>query len=289
MNAKNLAYRAREYLNAQSLLDLHRASDADVNEEAMSLAVMRNSILAATESPNDEPQSPLTLAVRDYLLVECDFEQYRVEGRDLERTARKAERMRAALEGQLVAGVSGAPTDKQAVESTSSQVSRIVIAIDKSEQADWAIEVGSRLASKISGQILLLHVVQPEIGIAEDFVTGQSLDSIHSKEGKELLDEVMRCLAPALGARQMLRYGHASDEIVAAAEEWGADMIVLGTHGRGRVAQFFLGSTADEVIRRAHCPVLTIGHEPRFEKSELPNYSRRVESRSNLMAAFGRG
>jgi Ala-tRNA(Pro) deacylase len=49
---------------------------------------------------------------------------------------------------------------------------------------------------------------------------------------------------------------------VQAAHDWGADLIVIGTHGRGRFSSFILGSTAEAVIRRATCPVLTVAHDP---------------------------
>ena len=51
-------------------------------------------------------------------------------------------------------------------------------------------------------------------------------------------------------------------EILRTALDWRADVIVMGPHGRGRVARFLLGSVAEEVIRRAACPVVTVAHEP---------------------------
>ena len=60
----------------------------------------------------------------------------------------------------------------------------------------------------------------------------------------------------------MLRTGAAAEEIVAAARLWEADLIVMGSRGRGKLAQLLLGSTAEAVIRGASCPVLAVGHEP---------------------------
>jgi nucleotide-binding universal stress UspA family protein len=56
----------------------------------------------------------------------------------------------------------------------------------------------------------------------------------------------------------MLLEGEPAETIIEAAKEWRADAIVLGSDSRGRLAHFLLGSTADTVIRRAPCPVLTV-------------------------------
>ena len=78
----------------------------------------------------------------------------------------------------------------------------------------------------------------------------------------ELLAAARERIGPSLHVEQLVREGEAGDEIVGAAREWDATLVVMGTRGRGRLASFLLGSTADEVVRRAHCPVVTVGHEP---------------------------
>ena len=52
--------------------------------------------------------------------------------------------------------------------------------------------------------------------------------------------------------------GHPADAIVREARERGADLIVMGTHGRTGLAKLFLGSVASRVVTAAHCPVLTV-------------------------------
>jgi nucleotide-binding universal stress UspA family protein len=54
----------------------------------------------------------------------------------------------------------------------------------------------------------------------------------------------------------------ASDEILQVADEIGADLIVLGTHGRTGLGRLLMGSVAEQVVRRARCPVLTVRHLP---------------------------
>jgi universal stress protein family protein len=57
---------------------------------------------------------------------------------------------------------------------------------------------------------------------------------------------------------QFLREGKAADQILAAAREWEADVIVIGTHGRTGVSRIVLGSTAESVVRHGSCPVLVM-------------------------------
>jgi len=56
----------------------------------------------------------------------------------------------------------------------------------------------------------------------------------------------------------VLKSGHAAEEIVAAAEELEADLLVMATHGRTGVPHLVLGSVAEKVLREAPCLVLTI-------------------------------
>jgi nucleotide-binding universal stress UspA family protein len=55
-----------------------------------------------------------------------------------------------------------------------------------------------------------------------------------------------------------LRSGSPFVEVVRYAREEGIDLIVLGTHGRGAIAHMLLGSVAERVVRKAHCPVMTV-------------------------------
>jgi nucleotide-binding universal stress UspA family protein len=54
--------------------------------------------------------------------------------------------------------------------------------------------------------------------------------------------------------------GHPFVEIIKHAKEGDADMIIMGTHGRGAIAHMLLGSVAEKVVRTAPCPVLTVRH-----------------------------
>ena len=70
-------------------------------------------------------------------------------------------------------------------------------------------------------------------------------------------------------AGSVLREGDATEEILQAADDAGADLIVMGTHGRGAIARALLGSTAEAVVRHANCPVLTVAQQTRIRQREL--------------------
>jgi nucleotide-binding universal stress UspA family protein len=72
-----------------------------------------------------------------------------------------------------------------------------------------------------------------------------------------------------LKSRGLLKVGAPFLEIINAAHGEGADLIVLGTHGRTGLAHVLMGSVAERVVRKAHCPVLTIRHPDRTFKHPL--------------------
>ena len=65
-----------------------------------------------------------------------------------------------------------------------------------------------------------------------------------------------------MNIERVLREGNPAEEIVRLAGERGCDLIVMGTHGRRRLGRLLMGSVAEQVLRRAPCPVLTVKGEP---------------------------
>ena len=122
----------------------------------------------------------------------------------------------------------------------------LMVAVDASEQATWAARVAADLAEPLSAYVVLVHVLAAMRRAADD-----------------LFDAARAQFPAAVPVQRLLREGDPAKEIVASAVEWEADLVVMGTHGRGRLAAFVLGSTADAVIRSSPCPVLTVSHDPR--------------------------
>jgi len=86
-------------------------------------------------------------------------------------------------------------------------------------------------------------------------------------------------------ADAVVRSGRPADEIPATATEVGADLIVLGTHGRTGLSQALLGSVALEVLREARQPVLTVGPDAALEGPELDDVLLATDGWSGSRAA----
>ena len=146
---------------------------------------------------------------------------------------------------------------------------RILIAIDDSLQAERALDTGVSLAHELGAYVLLVHVVNPAVAYAGagELLATDILDDLR-KQGEDLLLRARMRAGEAVAKESALLEGPAAREIVEAATEWDADLIVMGTHGRGRVASFLMGSTAQEVLRDARCPVLAVPEPPAPDQDE---------------------
>ncbi len=110
-------------------------------------------------------------------------------------------------------------------------------------------------------EITLLHVLEaalPQIEIMESAL----IDTNLREEAVAQLSRWQGEAASQMVAKAVVRNGTACHEIVRAAEEGNVDLIILGDHGRTGLARAFMGSTAEQVVRHAPCPVLVIlAHE----------------------------
>jgi nucleotide-binding universal stress UspA family protein len=139
---------------------------------------------------------------------------------------------------------------------------RVLIALDASAIAAHALEAGLSLARALGADVALVHVVDPKLAVApEAGVPATALMAEAKRDGQGLLAAATARAGSASPPWQFLREGQPAKEIIAAAREWAADLIVLGTHGRSGVARAVLGSTADAVVRHAPCPVVVVRGE----------------------------
>ena len=137
--------------------------------------------------------------------------------------------------------------------------SRILIATDGSDVATAAVLVGTGLARALNAALALVHVVDPSLAAttAEGISASELLDDLR-REGAALLQRARAMLPEGEGVEALVREGRPGHEIVAAAHEWGADLVVIGSHGRTGLRRLLFGSTAEAVVRQAPCAVLTI-------------------------------
>lgn len=133
----------------------------------------------------------------------------------------------------------------------------VLAATDFSEASAAATDLAIALAQDCGAGLTVLNVCEvptfPEAIPPVDFVT--TLSDVASTRLTGLLGEI-RVRLP--GAKGLVRVGSPWEEIVAAARDLGADLLVVGTHGRRGLTHALLGSVAERVVRTSPIPVLTV-------------------------------
>ena len=142
----------------------------------------------------------------------------------------------------------------------------IVVALDFSDSTADALDAALSLAGADAGARLhLLHVVPSAMPpLWTDEPPALDLRSVEQAWSDSALDQLTRLAAsqPLDPGRvaTAVEIGAPANQIVRYAEEHGADVIVLGSHGHGLVRRFLLGGVADKVVRQAPCAVLVVAH-----------------------------
>ena len=143
-----------------------------------------------------------------------------------------------------------------------SVIARILIPTDFSETAAAAVEYGCELATSIGARVTLLHVFSPGIIATPDAVfapTPEELRALGLAARARLLSMAEKLSHEGLDIDCLAIDGVARETIDAVARKQNADLIVMGTHGRRGLSHLLVGSVTEKVLRRAPCPVLTIG------------------------------
>jgi universal stress protein A len=149
-------------------------------------------------------------------------------------------------------------------------ITRILVPTDFSAASDSALTYARSLARQFGASINLVHVLEDPFAsgaFVGDGVVAMPPDLRESLEraAREQLTQRHAEHAGTLPLSSMdLLTGSAARRIVEHAEATGANLIVMGTHGRGGLGHLLLGSIAEKVVRTAKCPVLT-AREPQPE------------------------
>lgn len=136
--------------------------------------------------------------------------------------------------------------------------SRILVGIDFSPGSAHTLQL---VRDRFGGaQLRLVHITDARVTAAPDLMGGVT----PAMPDAELLRTMEHSDGQRLGT--LAQTGEEVEQLVGdpvtgileAAEAWGADLIVLGTHSKGALEHFFLGSTAEKVVARSKIPVLTV-------------------------------
>lgn len=157
--------------------------------------------------------------------------------------------------------------------SPSDAFRRIVVPTDFTVSAERAWALAQRLARDAGSELVLIHVVPR--GAWSIARADHASEADRKWAAEELEDCAGKARAQGRRVRVALRTGVPYREIVALAREEDADLIVVATHGRGGIDRALLGSVADQVMRLASCPVLTVP-EPAAGRSAQSAERRRT-------------
>jgi nucleotide-binding universal stress UspA family protein len=139
----------------------------------------------------------------------------------------------------------------------------IVVPTDFGEASASALEMGVGLARAFDGKLTLLHVWELPIYPYMDFMLNSAVISEVEDAATKGLARALQALQQSLPtARSKLKTGLPWQGILEATAELGADLVVMGTHGRHGLSRLTLGSVAEKVVRLSEVPVLTV-HGPR--------------------------
>jgi nucleotide-binding universal stress UspA family protein len=156
-------------------------------------------------------------------------------------------------------------------------IQKILYCTDFSENAGTAFSYAASVANRFGARITLLHVLEDLPEGSRGMVTSvlgedrwEELKKQKARDAREALEARLESFRKEVRNRGIdLPYeteaivvdtGHPAESILRQAESGGFDLVVMGVHGAGRVADFLMGSTADRVVRHSRTPVLIVRH-----------------------------
>jgi nucleotide-binding universal stress UspA family protein len=141
---------------------------------------------------------------------------------------------------------------------------KILVPVDGSATASKGLREAILLAKDQKARLRLVHVVDESmaIGVAESGVQLEPMIDGLVENGRHILDRAARAAEKAGVKAEAQLYesmsGPAASAILRDAKKWGADLIVMGTHGRRGIRRVVMGSDAEHVLRETPVPVLVV-------------------------------
>lgn len=143
------------------------------------------------------------------------------------------------------------------------EVKRILFPTDFSEGSAHAVPYVADLTKHYGAKVYVVHVVYDIVRSTGWYVPHISLDELYKDIEANAMKELEKsCMEELRGYKEMecrVLKGIPHEEILKFAEDNNIDMIVMGTHSRKGLDRVIFGSTAERVVRNAHCSVLTVG------------------------------
>jgi nucleotide-binding universal stress UspA family protein len=134
----------------------------------------------------------------------------------------------------------------------------IVAAVNPDAGQDAALEYARRLSAHYGSRIVLAHSLDPMEYATVEGIPGRVLRKMND-EGRSALDKIAcKLLEEKISTHSELRQGAVAQTLIDVARQFEAGLIVIGTRGMDGVGPLLVGSVAEQLVRRAPCPVLAV-------------------------------
>jgi nucleotide-binding universal stress UspA family protein len=139
---------------------------------------------------------------------------------------------------------------------------KILVGIDLSESVDLVVQKADELARLLTAQVWLVHISEPEPDFVGFHAGSESIkktisDAFHHEH--QQLQEIADALRKGgINATSLLVQGATVEKLLQQASKLEVDMIVVGSHQRGSISRFLVGSVSSGLIQGAKCPVLVV-------------------------------
>lgn len=147
------------------------------------------------------------------------------------------------------------------LETTPLHLRHILAATDFSSQATLSLGYAIRLARLFHATLHVLYTVPQDVSFSNTVAVPRDLQEMLLEQGREQLHDHLQQMGSLrrVTHEEVVEAGSAADWIAETAREVCADLIVMGSHGRGGLGKLVLGSVAERTVRHMGCPVLVVG------------------------------
>lgn len=141
------------------------------------------------------------------------------------------------------------------------EIKTILFATDFSEGSERACDITRMLARLSDARVVVLHVITELADKRSRYLPSQVIETVIREVERHAVEDMHAFCEKhfaGLALATEIVIGKGAEQILAQADKAGADLIVMGTHGRTGLEKLVVGSTAEKVVRAATVPVLTV-------------------------------
>lgn len=150
------------------------------------------------------------------------------------------------------------PDSGRVAARPASKVKKLLLATDLTEASASATDEAFELATRLDASLLVVSVIDPGSLLMPGGRFRVRVDQVRERREQLAQELVERGRADGIDVSFLIWTGDPGDMIVEAATAEHADMVLVGSHGRGTVGRLLLGSVSEHVVRNAPCPVLVV-------------------------------